>query len=442
MHATASLTDFITTHRVAAKQPNADIRSRWSTRILARRLHLQGRAGAEIYLRDYGRGISAAKVISLAVMAEAHACTSPEEVAGCVSMAAEFWAKAYTLTTGDVPTRQLVADQPPAHVLPEDHPQRSSPMPTRAPVIDGLPSHLQPGSITTMQAIDAIHDRDDYIDNDAFIGQPKVDGNRMVVLATAQVVYYQSRSTALMASPDHLLDVAFAQVAAQRGTLILDGERVFIDVSTGEHRTGSQAAQANADLGFPTALVICQFAVFKALYADGLDLTHRSERVRIEAAESLVSAVCQLLTGAQRMQITLVPTAYTTTQKRELCAKQLAEGREGEVWIRASTGYLGGKRHDGAMVRTKFLCATNVVVTGLTPTTVAGRAFGAIEVAEELPDGSYRAVGAVGTGFSQVDARDLAHRVAAGRVVITVRHQGRTENGQLWHARFVRIVSP
>ena len=399
-------------------------------------------AVAEIYLRDYGRGISAAKVISLAVMAEAHACTSPEEVAGCVSMAAEFWAAAYTLTTGDVPPRLEPGHLPPASLVNEDHPQRSSPLPANAPMIDGLPGHLQPGSIITMQAIDAIHDRDDYIDNDAFVGQPKVDGNRMVVIATAQAVYYQSRSTSLMASPDHLLDVAFAQVAAQRGTLILDGERVFIDVSTGEHRTGSQAAQANADLGFPTALVICQFAVFKALYADGMDLTNRSEHVRLKAAESLVSAVCQLLTGAQRMQVTLVPTAYTTTQKRELCAKQLAEGREGEVWIRASTGYLGGKHHDGAMVRTKYVCATNVVVTGLTPTTVVGRAFGAIEVAEELPDGSYRAVGAVGTGFSQEDARELAHRVSAGRVVITVRHQGRTEKGQLWHARFVRIVSP
>ena len=442
MHATASLTDFITTHRVAAKQPNADIRCRWSTRILARRLHLQGRAGAEIYLRDYGRGISAAKVISLAVMAEAHACTSPEEVAGCVSMAAEFWAAAYTLTTGDIPPHLLVADQPPARVVPEDHPQRSLPLPARAPVIDGLPSHLQPGSITTMQAIDAIHDRDDYITNNNFIGQPKIDGHRMVVIATAQAVYYQSRSTSLMASPDHVLDVACAQVAAQRGTFILDGERVFIDVTTKEHRTGSQAAQANAELGFPTALVVCQFAVFKALYAYGLDLTHRTEPVRIEAAESLVSAIGQLLTGAQRMQITQVPMAYTASQKRDLCDKQKAEGREGEVWIRARTGYLGGKRHEGAMVRTKYLTETNVVVTGLTRTSVIGRAFGAVEVAQEQPDGSLRAVGAVGTGFSQEDARELAHRVSAGRVVITVRHQGRTENGQLWHARFVRIVSP
>lgn len=440
MHATASLNDFIIAHRATAKLPNADIRSRWSTRILARSLHLQGRAGAATYLRDYGRGISAAKVIALAVMAEAHGCTSPEEVAGCVSMAAEFWAAAYTLTTGDIPARTDVAlaTKPAAH---SPFNRVTKPL-LHTPYIEAVPKHLQPGAIATMQAIDTTLDREHFIATDEYIGQPKRDGNRMVVIATAQVVYYQSRSTALMASPDHLLDVAFTQVAAQRGAFILDGERVFIDVSTGEHRTGAQAAQANADLGFPTALVICQFAVFKALYADGLDLTHRSEHVRLQAAESLVSTVCQLLTGAQQMQVTLVPTAYTTPQKRELCAKQLAEGREGEVWIRASTGYLGGKRHGGAMIRTKYLCATNVVVTGLTATTVAGRAFCAIEVAEELPDGSYRAVGAVGTGFSQEDARELARRVAAGRVVITVRHQGRTENGQLWHARFVRIVSP
>ncbi len=140
------------------------------------------------------------------------------------------------------------------------------------------------------------------------------------------------------------------------------------------------------------------------------------------------------------MQVELVPTAHSTAAKRALCIKQVAEGREGEVWIRTNATYLGGKADGEAIVRTKYLTETEVVVTGLTPTTVAGRAFGAIDVAEVQPDGSLRPVGSVGTGFSQVDARDLKQRFAAGRLVITVIHQGRTENGQLWHVRFAGIA--
>jgi hypothetical protein len=42
-----TFTDFITTHRATAKKPTADIRSRWASRIVARRLHKQGTAGAD-----------------------------------------------------------------------------------------------------------------------------------------------------------------------------------------------------------------------------------------------------------------------------------------------------------------------------------------------------------------------------------------------------------
>lgn len=101
MSDTATLTYFITAQRAQAKNPNADIRGRWASRIVARGLHLQGMAGAGFYLRDYGRGISAATVMAFAMLAES------EE---CADLAAGFWIAAYTLVTG-IPPRRAEAER-------------------------------------------------------------------------------------------------------------------------------------------------------------------------------------------------------------------------------------------------------------------------------------------------------------------------------------------
>ena len=437
MDVCTDFTAFVTEQRTTAKKPNADIRSRWSSRVVARNLHRQGQAGAETYLRDYGRGISVGKIVAFALLAEQEQCPD---------LAVGFWAAAFTLETGDGVSAEAITGteqrDPSATASPNATETR-----LQMPTINGLPGHRQPGRIVTMQPVDAAHDREHYITNSNYIAQPKRDGNRIVVVATPDAVFYQSRSSALQPSPDRALDVAFRQVAEERGVFILDGERVFLDAGSGEHRTGAQAAQANADLGTPTAPVICQISVFKALFADRLDLTIRSEVNRLAAAKTLVAAVqhhlMRVVNTGSLVQLEMIPTFFSDGQKRALCATQRAEGREGEVWIRTDTAYIGGKSGGEAIVRTKYLTETDVVVTGLTPTTVAGRAFGAIEVAELKPDGCLRPVGSVGTGFSQADARELAHRftTATGQVFITVIHQGRTENGQLWHARFAGFAT-
>ncbi|MEK7414558.1 MAG: ATP-dependent DNA ligase, partial [Planctomycetota bacterium] len=197
MHTTTiSVADFIAHHRSIATKPTADIRSRWTSRIVARGLHTQGRAGASTYLRDYGRGISSAKVISLAVMAEAE---------NCHDMAAEFWSAAYTLETGDVPPRTTVALQ------------SNTPTASSTSLVAGLPSHLQPASIITMQPIDAGRPQAEYIADPAYIGQPKRDGNRIVIIATPDAVFYQSRSTSTVASPGAAFDQAFKKAAVDSG---------------------------------------------------------------------------------------------------------------------------------------------------------------------------------------------------------------------------------
>jgi bifunctional non-homologous end joining protein LigD len=422
------LTDFITIHRSRAAKPTADIRSRWASRIIARNLDQLGQAGAQTYLRDYGRGISAPKVIALAIQAECE---------GCDDLALGFWKKAYELITGL--TLDETGATPPADPGSPTPAQRDRP-----PTIPGLPAHLQPGLIFTMQPVDAAGTHDDYIHNPAYLGQPKRDGSRIVVVASPSGVTYQSRSTTVLASPGISFDGAFRRAAEARGPFVLDGEHVFLDASGGEHRTGAQAAQANATNGHPDARVRCRICVFKALYAHGRDLTEADEEARINAAGPLVAIAQGILikAGVEDYDIEQVPTAWTTAQKHALVCRQQDEGREGEVWVQRQTRYLGGT-HGEVMVRTKYLTESEVIVTGLTPTTAPGRAFGALEVGEPGPDGAVRPVGRVGTGFSQGDAQEIAALVARhpGQVRVRVRHQGRTENGQLWHARFLQVVA-
>jgi hypothetical protein len=434
-----NLTDYIAHHRSTAKKSTADIRSRWASRILARNLHTQGRAGAQAYLRDYGKGISPAKVIALATLAEAE---------NCIDMALGFWAKAYELETGSPPQEGLRSQQQGfrSQTVPIGQPQQPQPLSEHQPAFPALPAHLQPGSIITMQPVDAAGTRDDYIHNPIYCGQPKRDGSRIVVIASTRAVAYQSRSTSVLTSPSVSFDGVFRRAAEARGPFVLDGELVYLDAAGGEHRTGSQAAQTNATNGHPDARVRCRICVFKALFANGRDLTAADEEARIRAADLLVSIAQSVLirAGVEDLDIEQVPTAWTTSQKQALIRQQQAEGREGEVWIRRDVQYLGGKVTSEIMVRTKYLSETETVIAALTPTTVVGRPFGAIEIAECRPDGAGRPLGRVGTGFSQEDAAEIATLVARHPegLRILVRHQGRTENGMLWHARFLRVIGP
>ena len=429
-----NLADFIANHRNDAKKPTADIRSRWASRIIARNLHQQGKAGAGTYLRDYGKGISATKVIALAIQSECE---------GCDDLALGFWAKAFELTTGTEPEEVKRGTSPAAPPANTQLPPVSRTAPSAFPT---LPAHLQPGAVITMQPVDAARPQQDYINDPAYLGQPKRDGSRIVVFATPTSVAYQSRSTNVLATPSVSFDGAFRRAAEVLGPFVLDGELLFLDRSGGEHRTGSQAAQANATNGHPDAPVLCRISIFKALFANGRDLTGANEEARINAAAPIVSFAQSILikAGVRNYDIEQVPSAFTTAQKQALVAKQQAEGREGEVWVRWATTYIAGKAGGEAIVRTKYLAESEVVITALTPTTVAGRPFGAIEVAECHADGAGRSLGRVGTGFDGNDAREIADLVArhSEGLRILVRHQGKTETGMLWHARFIRVIGP
>ena len=75
-----------------------------------------------------------------------------------------------------------------------------------------------------------------------------------------------------------------------------------------------------------------------------------------------------------------VPVAYTPAEKQALCDKQMAEEREGEVWINTTTPYIGGKvkAEKSGIIRTKYQIEFQAVITDLTPSTNAAYPFGAI----------------------------------------------------------------
>lgn len=416
-----NITEYIESKRNAKKKIPSEIRERWNNRILKRELQAMGEAGAIQYLADYGRGIAVPKVVHLALCAESE---------GYPVMAQGFWKKAFEMETGNIA---------PVEKLNNNLDAISAPTPTRSktvldpPVVPELPPHLQPGRIVTMQPVDAPFDRAYYINDPRYWGQPKRDGNRVVLVATSDRIYYQSRSTNMRAQPSIEINQALLDVANKKGTFILDGELYYRSITGSEHRTGAQAATVNINQGSPTTQPIAVYAIFKALLFEGRDLTVMSEAVRIEAAERLR----KYLPAIEAFEI--VPTARTFEEKTLLAQTQESFEREGEVWVQHDCTYVGGKdTRTFPMVRTKYCLELDLVITELTLTKVAGRPFSAIMVAQDI-EGKLVAMGSVGTGFSQEDMQEIARRHAAnpGKVKIVVRSQGLTENGKLWHGRFV-----
>jgi ATP dependent DNA ligase domain. len=421
--------EYLETNRKA--KVKSDAVERWEGRVIPRGLHQLGLAGAQQYLADYGRGIAAPKCIQLALKAE---------MEGCFEMALGFWLKAYELETGS-------QANPGEYKAPDGAAVTTATIKVaaKAPALpSSFPKHLQPGHLITMQPVDAPESRKFYIDDPAFLGQPKRDGIRTVVFVENGQVSYQSRSMKLRSSPSPLLDEAFLAAAAtiENSSYILDGELTYLDWRGMEHRTGAQAAQVNMDEGHGEIQPEIRYCIFEAIAFGPTDLTNHPKELRIRIANAIYGEILSADPESRNSSlIEMLPTALTQTEKAALAQKQQREGREGEVWTLKNAKYSGGKATgslSGVTVRTKYLANWDLVVTGLAPTTAAGRPFGAIEVAKCEKDGTLTPMGSVGTGYTMEEMDEIATRFAAGGapLMIKVISQGLTEKGQLWHARF------
>jgi len=414
------IADYADAKRTAAKgKVPAEIVGKWQERVVPAKLNERGASGADDYLDRYGKGIAAPKVINFALQAEA---------SGATEMANRFWAKAYALENKLDTVPAFGGNGATITPAPASAPSVAKSPP---PIVKDFPSTLQPGKFITMQPVDAEVDRDALIGNDDYWAQAKRDGERRVVFVGDDIAY-QSRSTSIKGKPSPEVDVALQAARHKFGPFILDSEVYFPDVNGGEHRSAAQAFSANVELGKPDAATPPRLAIFKALYAEGKDLSASSEQERIAAGEKIGTFL-----AGQTPQIEVVPTARTAKDKAALVKQQKKEGREGEVWVKSNCRYTGGKQKGGAILRTKNIQELDVVITGLSPTTAAGRAFGAIEVAA-YQNGKLKPLGSIGTGFTQNEMAEIAAQFKANPQgsVITIASQGFTEKGQVWHGRY------
>jgi|GEM_PF-547321 len=418
-----ALSDYIASKTKKPYKPVAAMVERWQTRVVPNRWQEHGEAGARAYLGAYGKGIGTDKCVLLARHAEAM---------GYPDMARGFWKRAYELEKGKPAPAGGAMPQPVAGPAAAGSVQ--SPPARTTPTISGLPDALQPGNLVAMKPVDAPEDREFYINAEGWWGQPKRDGERRTVHVGPGQVCYQAGSLSIRELPSPAIDRALAEVAQERGPFVLDGEVYYLDAEGGEHRSAAQAVAANLTSGHAGEMPRIRYAIFKALHAEGQDLTGRPESERIAAGESLGRALTALTD-----EIEVLPTARTAAEKRALVARQQAEGREGEVWVRSDCTYTGGKTPPkrAPFVRTKYISTADVVIMGLTKSTDAGRPFGAIQVGQYV-DGKLRPIGSIGTGYTREEMAEIAaaHAANPGRVVIEVGSQGMTEGGKLWQGRY------
>ena len=381
------------------------INQRWAIRIVEP--GLQGSAGAQAYLERYGRGIGAKKVIHLALKAT---------VEGDREMAAGFWAKAYFLTFDE----QLELNGSNANT--SSILQAAAPSSGVAPRAHDDFGEMQPGNLTTMQAVDASHERSFYVENESYIGQIKHNGHRAVLFVdTDGCVQMQMRSLNMRPVPAELEEALLHSSIEHLRPFILDGELLYLDVEGREHQTAAAAAEIGG-------VATLQYMPFQALMINGQDLRKHLFMVRVGEALNLVG---HLNVPAIR-PVHVYPNAVYS--KQDLCDLTLTSGMEGEVWTNATASYTGGENGE-TCIRTKHLFEGNFVITGFTDTTAAGREFGAIEISD-LDGGRIR--GRVGTGYSRADQIELVQ--AGVGAVIHVRYQSITNSGKLVHARYLHLA--
>jgi bifunctional non-homologous end joining protein LigD len=282
-----------------------------------------------------------------------------------------------------------------------------------------------------MQPVDGTKDQAFYIERPSYWGQPKIDGNKLIVFATPDQVFYQSRTGKLNGTPDAGMDNALRSAAREIGNFILEGELTYLDVEGKEHRTGSQAARVNIELGQPAAQPSLRYYVFSAPWMASDYATTYGDMVN--NGRTIAAAI----NSAGPEAIQPMVTARTTEEKCALVEKQKAEGREGEVWFQPLMRYEAGKPKDERYVRTKYLTEFEALCVGFTDTTAEGHAFGAMLI-QDLDEND---LGSVGTGFTRQDKKELLRRFeASGPFRVRIISQGFTEDRKAWHARFEGIV--
>jgi bifunctional non-homologous end joining protein LigD len=439
--------DYVKSKRKPNGKVKADIMSRWQSRIVSGGLSDLGEIGAEQYIDLYGKSIGAQKCVDFANLAEDKRLSE---------LALGFWRKAHLIefpkehldylsnrTSVSIDNLKIATNDLLATI------EEAKPKEPADYVMD-FPEGMMPGQLVTSQPTDAQHDREYYIANPAYWGQPKKDGHKVCIFATREYVWAQSRSLKLRTDMPTSMKQAFQEVAKSIGSFIIEGEMYHLDWKGNEHMTAA-TAQAVNERELAGVSPRTMFAPFGCLFIESAPNGGRVQSFKRQQVET-ADIICQKAYDLGFRMIDRMPTYRTEEEKRQLVARQQEDGREGEIFFRPNMIMRPGKitsRKDpffDGYVRCKYRVEPlEVVVTDVLPSSADGHFIGGIEVAKVLEDGTLQPIGRLGTGYSRQDQQDILERwnecQASGKVMkIKVTTQGWSAYGNLRHGSFAGIV--
>ncbi len=160
----------------------------------------------------------------------------------------------------------------------------------------------------------------EFIDNEDWWAQEKMDGKRMLIQKTTELIAINRKGLSVGA-PQSILDSA----AKSDSTFIIDGEAIGDDLF-----------------------------VFDLLHLNGEDLKSKQYKERFELLNQLG------LTDA----IKVVPTSTSTSEKEALTNKLKSEGSEGVVFKKHNSHYHAGRPNSGGnQMKFKFYDTASVIVS-------------------------------------------------------------------------------
>jgi bifunctional non-homologous end joining protein LigD len=417
-----TLDEFKKSHRLPAI--HRDIYERWDSRIKPAELAEKGAAGAEAYLERYAKTAGTQKLIGFAMVADAR---------GFHEFANTFWLKAYILENGHPPIMMTSAQGDnvivtPAEIEDMEAVKAHDASATPAIVLSDLPALLQPGILAPMQPVDAKRPRTFYVASDKYWGQPKRDGDKMLVFVSRYGIHTQSRQLKVNPAPSEEFEESMEYLMKYMGTsFILEGELYYLAVDGKEFMSAATCQVHNESLGKADILPVMKYAIFSCLFA-GRSFETQAERVDKGAA------MARLLSKHSSI-FEVLDTAKTKDEKILLCQTQHAEGREGEVFFHHDMQYHAGKINDDKYVRCKYhLGMMDLIISSVAPTTADGHLIGGFAVMDDMG----KQLGSVGTGYDREEQKEILmrHQANPGKAHVLVSAQSFTEYGQLRHAVF------
>ncbi len=260
------------------------------------------------------------------------------------------------------------------------------------------------------------------LDNSNMVAETKWDGTRVLLVKRGDAVRifvargnhteYTNRYPKLVADGKKL----------RCNSCILDGEFVFFDTRGDD--VFLTIAATNSTIGTKKH----KYMAFDILEKDG----HSTRDMVLEERKRILDAVIpESLTIIKESKV-------TTANLRRFFTEQLAKNKEGVMLKRKGSRYIAGRSDD--WVKVKRVATYDVIAKGCTAGTGTRQFFGALHCF--LPDarGQLRAIGDVGSGFTNQDLLEVAPFARSNRpFVIEVKIMEWTPDKKMRFPVFLRL---